>query len=328
MPSNKIQKIAVLTSGGDAPGMNACLRAVVRTGIFYGKEILGIYQGYQGLIEGRSKILSSRDVSNCIQRGGTILKTARSDEFRTAAGRAQGWQHLQENHVDALIAIGGDGTFTGADIFSQEYNTPVICIPGTIDNDIPGTDFTIGFDTANNTAIEAIDKIRDTADSHCRLFFIEVMGRHAGSIALWAGIGGGSEAVLIPEINCTVEDLIGQLEFGARKQKTSSIVIVAEGAFEGGAIRLAELVEEKFSHYDVKVAVLGHLQRGGSPSSFDRVLASRLGHAAVKSLLNGESKKMVGLVGNEIKLTDLSSVIGNKFSLDQSLIDIVHILSI
>lgn len=328
MPPNKIQKIAVLTSGGDAPGMNACIRAVVRTGIYYGKEMLGIYQGYQGLIEGKSKLLSSRDVSNCVQRGGTILKTARSDKFRTTEGRAQAWKHLQDNQVDALVAIGGDGTFTGADIFSKEYDIPVICIPGTIDNDIPGTDFTIGFDTANNTALDAIDKIRDTADSHCRLFFIEVMGRHAGSIALWAGIGGGSEAVLIPEKDCTIESLINQLEFGARKQKTSSIVIVAEGAFEGGAIRLAELVEEKFSHYDAKVAVLGHLQRGGSPSCFDRVLASRLGHAAVKSLLDGESKKMVGLVGNEIKLTDLSSVIGNKFSLDESLIDIVHILSI
>lgn len=328
MPSNTIQKIAVLTSGGDAPGMNACIRAVVRTGLYLGKDMVGIYQGYEGMIEGKFKTLTSRDVSNCVQRGGTILKTARSDKFRTAPGRAQAWEHLQRNQVDALVVIGGDGTFTGAEIFSREYNIPVMCIPGTIDNDIPGTDYTIGFDTANNTAIEAIDKIRDTADSHCRLFFIEVMGRHAGSIALWAGIGGGSEAVMIPEKHSTIEDLIGQLEFGAKKQKTSSIVIVAEGAFEGGAIRLAQLVEERFSHYDAKVAVLGHLQRGGSPSCFDRVLASRLGHAAVKALLDGESKKMVGLVGNEIKLTDLSEVIGNTFRLDESLIEIVHILSI
>lgn len=327
MPLTKIKKIAVLTSGGDAPGMNACIRAVVRTGIFYGKEMLGVYQGYEGLIDGKFKVLSSRDVSNCVQRGGTILKTARSDRFRTPEGRALAWKNLVANQVDALVTIGGDGTFTGATLFSKEYGIPVMCIPGTIDNDICGTDYTIGFDTANNTAIDAIDKIRDTADSHCRLFFIEVMGRHAGSIALWAGIAGGSEAVMIPEKECTLEDLILQLETGARNKKTSSIVIVAEGAFEGGATRLAELVEEKFSHYDAKVSVLGHLQRGGSPSCFDRVLASRLGHAAVKALVEGDSGKMVGLVGNEIKFTDLAEVIGKKFRLDESLIEIVHILS-
>ena len=323
-----IKRIALLTSGGDAPGMNACLRAVVRTGISRDIEMFGVYQGYQGLIEGKFGRLLSHNVSNCIQRGGTILKTARSEEFRTVEGRAKAWNNIQKENIDALVAIGGDGTFTGASIFSNEYQLPVICVPGTIDNDIFGTDFTIGFDTANNTAIDAIDKIRDTADSHCRLFFIEVMGRHAGSIALWAGIGGGAEVVVIPEKPKSIKELIIKLEEGVKNKKASSIVVVAEGAIDGGAAHLAEVVEQQFSHLDTKVTVLGHLQRGGSPSCFDRVLASRLGYAAVQALLNGESRKMVGLVSNEIKLTNLDEVISKKFVIDNTLIDLVHILSI
>jgi len=308
--------------------MNAALRAVVRTGIFRKIEVFGVLMGYQGLIDNKFKSLTSRDVSNTIQRGGTILKTARSEEFRSKEGRVKAFNSLKANDIDALIVIGGDGTFTGADIFESEFGFPIIGIPGTIDNDIFGTEYTIGFDTANNTAIEAIDKIRDTADSHDRLFFVEVMGRHCGSIALWTGIGSGSEAVMIPENPISVEQLINRLEAGAVRKKSSSIVVVAEGAFEGGANRLAELTCEKFKHYDAKVTILGHLQRGGSPSSFDRVLGSRLGYAAVQEILEGESRQMVGLMGNEIKLTEFSKVIKNKFNPDESLLDIVHVLSI
>lgn len=323
-----IQKIGILTSGGDAPGMNACIRAVVRTGIYYGMEIMGVMKGYQGLIDNEFIPLPSHAVSNIIQRGGTILKTARCTEFRTPEGRKKAYDNLVSQGVEALIVIGGDGSFTGAHIFSKEFDFPVIGIPGTIDNDLYGTDYTIGFDTANNSVIQAIDQIRDTAASHNRLFFVEVMGRDAGVIALWAGIAGGSEAILIPERKTETDSLIRKLAEGAKNQKSSSIVVVAEGDQSGGAIKIADEVRRKFDYYDTKVTVLGHLQRGGSPTCFDRVLASRMGHAAIKALRNRISGKMIGLVQNKIHFTDLELAISKHNSFDEELAEIANILSI
>ena len=325
--SKNIERIAVLTSGGDAPGMNAAIRSVVRSGIYFGKEMYGILQGYQGMINNEISPLNSKSVSNIVQRGGTILKTARCLEFKTPQGRKTAYENLLQHKIDALVTIGGDGTFTGAEIFSREYDIPVIGVPGTIDNDLFGTDFTIGFDTANNTAIEAIDKIRDTAASHDRLFFVEVMGRDAGYIALWSAIGGGAEAVLIPEKETNIDELVEKLMVDLRNQKTSSIVIVAEGEHGGGAFKIAEKVKERFN-YDTKVSVLGHLQRGGSPTSFDRVLASRLGQAAIEGLLAGKNRQMVGIISNRIAFTDLELAIKNQVEFDESLIDLVNILAI
>ncbi|SMO79208.1 6-phosphofructokinase [Solitalea koreensis] len=325
--SKNIERIAVLTSGGDAPGMNAAIRSVVRSGIYFGKQMFGISQGYQGMINNEITPLNSKSVSNIVQRGGTILKTARCMAFKTPEGRKTAYENLKHHKIDALIVIGGDGTFTGAEIFSREYNMPVIGIPGTIDNDLFGTDFTIGFDTANNTVIEAIDKIRDTAASHDRLFFVEVMGRDAGHIALWSAIGGGAEAVLIPEKETHIDDLVEKLMVDLKNQKTSSIVIVAEGDHGGGAFKIAEKVKERFN-YDTKVSILGHLQRGGSPTSFDRVLASRLGQAAVEGILKGKNRKMVGIISNRIEFTDLTLAIKNQIEVDESLIDLVNILAI
>src|SRR5690606_25724163 len=255
-------KLGVFTSGGDAPGMNACIRAAVRTSLHAGKSVVGIYQGYQGMIDANFKEMTSRSVSNIIQLGGTILKTARCTAFRTAEGRKQAYDNISAAGIDALIAIGGDGTFTGAEVFSREFGIPVVCVPGTIDNDLYGTDFTLGFDTATNTVIDAIDKIRDTAESHDRLFFIEVMGRDAGCIALRAGIAGGAEAIMLPEKETAIEELISTLEKGAANSKSSSIVIIAEGDKNGGAYNVAKHVKEKFDYYDTKVTILGHLQRG------------------------------------------------------------------
>ncbi|WP_369410260.1 6-phosphofructokinase [Hufsiella ginkgonis] len=324
-----IKKIGVLTSGGDAPGMNACIRAVVRTGIYLGKEVVGIKQGYQGMVDRKFVNMDSHSVCNIIQLGGTILKTARCDEFRTYEGRQKAYKNLKKEGIDALVAIGGDGTFTGAELLSREFDIPVICVPGTIDNDLYGSDFTLGYDTANNTVIEAIDKIRDTAASHDRLFFIEVMGRDSGCIALWAGTAGGAEAILLPEKDTGIEDLIQKLEKGADSNKSSSIVIIAEGDKNGGAYHVAKLVKEKFQFYDIKVTILGHLQRGGSPTSFDRVLASRLGYAAVKALEAGETRKMVGIRGNRVKLTDLvESINNNSFKLEEDLMEMSTILTI
>ncbi len=323
-----IKKIAVLTSGGDAPGMNACIRAVVRTAIFYKLEVEGIMLGYEGLINNDFKPLNSRSVSNIVHRGGTILKTARCEEFKTMEGMQKAYDNLKNHGVDALVAIGGDGTFTGAERFSQDFDIPVICIPGTIDNDLYGTDFTIGFDTATNTVIQAIDKIRDTAASHNRLFFVEVMGRDSGCIALWAGISGGSEAILLPEKDTDIDSLVQTLHIGASNQKSSSIVVVAEGEQNGGALNIAEKVKEKFNHYDTKVTILGHLQRGGSPSSFDRIIASRLGAGAVEALLRGETRKMVGLINNQVELTDLKKAVSEEFVLDEELIRLANMLSI
>ncbi len=324
-----ITKIGVFTSGGDAPGMNACIRAVVRTSIYLGKQVVGIQQGYQGMIESKFMDMDARSVCNIIQLGGTILKTARCVEFHTVEGRQKAFNNLKAAGVDALIAIGGDGTFTGAEILSREHDIPVICIPGTIDNDLYGSDYTLGYDTANNTVIEAIDKIRDTAASHDRLFFIEVMGRDSGCIALHAGTAGGAEAILLPEKETAITDLIHQLEKGANSKKASSIVIIAEGDKNGGAYHVAKAVKEKLGFFDIKVTILGHLQRGGSPSSFDRVLASRMGYAAVKALLAGENRKMVGLRGNKMQLTDLEECLNNHtFKLEEDLLEMSTILSI
>lgn len=323
-----INKIGVFTSGGDAPGMNACIRAVVRTSIYLGKQVVGIQQGYQGMIESRFIDMDARSVCNIIQLGGTILKTARCMEFRTVEGRQIAFNNLKEAGIDALVAIGGDGTFTGAELLSREHDIPVICVPGTIDNDLYGSDYTLGYDTATNTVIDAIDKIRDTAASHDRLFFIEVMGRDSGCIALHAGTAGGAEAILLPEKETAISDLILQLEKGVNSKKTSSIVIIAEGDKNGGAYNVAKAVKEKLD-FDIKVTILGHLQRGGSPSSFDRVLASRMGFAAVKALLASENRKMVGLRNNKIQLTGLEECLNNhSFKLEEDLLEMSTILAI
>ncbi|MBK0384190.1 6-phosphofructokinase [Pedobacter sp. SD-b] len=325
---SKIKKIAVFTSGGDAPGMNACIRAVVRTGIYLGYEVAGIKQGYQGMIDDNIENMSRHSVSNIMQLGGTVLKTARCLAFKNPDGMQKAYENLKKRGIDALVAIGGDGTFTGAERFSSTYDIPVICVPGTIDNDLYGSDFTLGFDTATNTVIEAIDKIRDTAESHDRLFFIEVMGRDAGCIALRAGIASGAEAIMLPEKDTAISELIDLLEHGAANKKSSSIVIVAEGDKNGGAFGVAKLVKEKFDFYDTKVTILGHLQRGGSPSSFDRILGSRMGYAAVKALINGDNRKMVGLRGNEIVLTDLKEALtDHEFKLEDDLMEMSIILA-
>ena len=324
-----IKKIAVFTSGGDAPGMNACIRAVVRTSIYKGLEVVGIRQGYLGMLEKNFWNMDSRSVSNIIHLGGTILITARCLEFKTDEGMQKAYDNLRSEGVDALVAIGGDGTARGAKRFSEKFDFPVISIPGTIDNDLYGTDFTLGFDTANNTVIEAIDKIRDTADSHDRLFFIEVMGRDSGCIALRSGIAGGAEAILLPEKDTAIEELIEKLEIGAKRKKSSSIVIVAEGDKNGGAYDVAKRVKEKFNFYDTKVTILGHMQRGGSPTSIDRVLACRFGYAAVNALLAGETRQLVGIRGNAIQLTSLHEALNmHEFKLEEDLMELTTILSI
>lgn len=323
-----IRKIAVLTSGGDAPGMNPCIRAVVRTAIYNGKQAVGIMQGYQGLIDNNMYDMNTRSVSNTLHLGGTILKTARCMPFKTDEGQAIAYKNLKDREIDALVCIGGDGTFTGALRFSKNYpDIAVIGVPGTIDNDLYGSDYTLGFDTATNTVIEALDKIRDTADSHDRLFFVEVMGRDSGCIALRAGIAGGAEAVMLPETETALDDLIRDLE--GSPNKSSSIVIVAEGDKHGGAYDIAKIVKDRIKSYHTKVTILGHLQRGGSPSAFDRILGSRMGFAAVNALLKGESRKMVGLRGNSIVLTDLEEALTNhEFKLEDDLMEMMKVLSI
>lgn len=325
---SKIKKIAVFTSGGDAPGMNACIRAVVRTGLYNNCQMAGIMQGYQGMLDNNFIPMTAHSVSNILQLGGTILKTARCLDFKTDEGMEKAYQNVIAQGIDALVAIGGDGTFTGAQRFSNRYSIPIICVPGTIDNDLYGSDYTLGFDTATNTVIEAIDKIRDTAASHDRLFFIEVMGRDAGCIALRAGISSGAEAIMLPEVDTAIDELISRLEAGALNKKSSSIVIVAEGDKNGGAYNVAKLVKEKMDFYDTKVTILGHLQRGGSPSSFDRILGSRMGFAAVNALLNGETRKMVGLRGNEIVLTSLNEALDqHDFKLEDDLMQMSVVLA-
>ncbi|MDX2282666.1 MAG: 6-phosphofructokinase [Bacteroidia bacterium] len=322
-----MKRIAVYTSGGDAPGMNACLRAVVRTAIANGLEVTGIRRGYEGMIDGDFIELGAHSVSNIIQRGGTILKSSRSERFRTPEGRQQALAQLKQAGVEGLVAIGGDGTFAGARTFSQETGMPVVGVPGTIDNDLYGTDFTIGYDTALNTAMEAIDKIRDTADSHNRLFFIEVMGRDAGFIALNAGIAAGAEAVLIPETKTYIDELTQRLEQGWMRKKSSSIIVVAEGDDGGGAMSVAEEVRKRFSHYDIRVVVLGHIQRGGSPTCFDRVLASRLGAAAVESLMEGLSNVMIGLINSKIVHTSFIKACKYNQEINPQLLQLVEVLA-
>lgn len=326
---SKIGKIGVFTSGGDAPGLNAAIRAVVRACAYYKKEAYGIMRGYEGMIEGDLVKLGPRSVGNIIQRGGTILKTARSDEFRTPEGRKRAFENLKAEGIDALVAIGGDGTFTGLHKFYEEYQVPSICIPGTIDNDLPGTDYTIGYDTATNTAVEAIDKIRDTALSHNRLFFVEVMGRNSGYIAMNSGIAGGATAIIIPEEETTFDQLFAMLGAEKETSKKSNLVVVAEGSKIGDANSLAKRVAERSSYFDIKVTILGHLQRGGTPTYFDRVLASKMGIAAVEGLLNGKKDVMVGVKDNKIVYNDFETIKSAKYhEIDPESLRIARILSI
>jgi 6-phosphofructokinase 1 len=326
---NKPKKIAVLTSGGDAPGMNAALRAVVRTSVFYGIECYAIQQGYQGLIDNDFKLMNARSVNNIINKGGTIIKSARCLEFRTPEGRKLAYENLKNSEIDALVVIGGDGSFTGAMIFQEEHDFPVVGIPGTIDNDIFGTRYTLGYDTAINTVVEAIDKIRDTASSHNRLFFVEVMGRDAGHIALNSGIGAGAEEILIPEENLGLERLLESLKKSEKSGKSSSIVVIAEGDKTGkNVFEIASYVEKNLPYYEVRVSVLGHMQRGGTPSCFDRVLASRMGVCAVETLLEGKSNLMVGVIDDQMVLTPLEKAIKGKSEINSNLIKVSDILSI
>ena len=323
----KVTKIGVMTSGGDAPGMNACIRAVVRTGIFHNLEVYGITRGYSGLIDNDIQKMDSRSVANIIQRGGTILKTARCKEFLTPEGRKKAYNNLKKLGINGLVIIGGDGSFKGAQIFSNEFDIPCIGIPGTIDKDIAGTDFTIGFDTAVNTAIEAIDKIRDTADAHDRLFIVEVMGRDAGYIALHSGIGTGAEHILIPERKTDVEAILASLQEKEKRKKLVNIVVVAEGDDFGGGTDLANLIKERIPNFDIRVAILGHIQRGGSPTSMDRLIASRMGYAAVECLIEGKYNQMVGIMNNKMHFTPLDKAVKAKQKISDEWLKIVKILA-
>ncbi len=326
--SPTISKIGVFTSGGDAPGMNAAIRATIRAAIYYNKEVYGIMRGYEGMIDNEIVKLGARSVSNILQRGGTILKTARSEMFRTKEGREKAFQNLKKTGIDSLVAIGGDGTFTGLHKFYEEFNIPSICIPGTIDNDIAGTDYTIGFDTATNTAVEAIDRIRDTALSHNRLFFIEVMGRNSGYIAINSGIAGGAVAIIIPEELTSFDELYSLLEQGGKTNKKSSLVVIAEGSKIGGANELAKMVSERSNYFDIKVTILGHLQRGGAPTYFDRVLASKMGVAAVEGLIAGKSDAMVGIRDNKMVYNNFNTIMTQHHEIDAEALRISKILSI
>ncbi len=327
--SKTIKKIGVLTSGGDSPGMNAAIRSVVRTCAFHQIECVGIYRGYQGMIEGDFIPMGARSVHNIINKGGTILKSARSKEFMTVEGRKKAYNELVKAGVDAFVVIGGDGSFTGAEIFNNEHNFPVMGIPGTIDNDIYGTSHTLGYDTALNTVVECIDKIRDTASSHNRLFFVEVMGRDAGHIALNAGIGGGAEEILIPEAELGLERLLESLIKSKAAGKSSSIVVIAEGDKIGkNVFELKDFVEANLPEYDIRVSVLGHMQRGGAPSCYDRVLASRLGVKAVESLIEGKSNFMVGMLNDIVTLTPLLQAIKGESIIDRELLRVSEIMSI
>ena len=323
-----IKTIGVLTSGGDAPGMNAAIRAVTRAAIVNDIRVKGIYRGYKGLMEGEVTELGTQDVSGIIQRGGTILKTARSDEFRTPEGRKRAFETIQREQIDALIVIGGDGTFTGARLLAQEYNVPVIGLPGTIDNDLWGTDATIGYDTALNTIVECVDKLRDTGTSHERLFLVEVMGRDAGFLTLNAAIAAGAEAAIIPERATVAEQLEEAIGQGRRKHKNSGIVLVQEHAIEGGARKVAEIIEKVHPEYGTRVTILGHLQRGGSPSAYDRILASRLGVAAIQALMEEQRSIMVGVQDSEIVYVPLSKAIKQKKDIKDDKWQALQVLSI
>lgn len=325
---SEIKKIGVFTSGGDSPGMNAAIRAVVRSALFYNLEVVGIKRGYEGMILGEFEDMNRKSVANIIQRGGTILKTARSAEFKTPEGRQKAYDQLKAQNIDGLIAIGGDGTFTGAKVFGDEFNFPILGLPGTIDNDLFGTDFTIGYDTAINNVVEAIDRIRDTAESHARLFIVEVMGRDCGLIALRSGIASGAESIFIPETKTDMDRLVRRLE-NSRQDKTSKILIVAEGKGEfGGAMQVAEEIKVKFPQYDTRVSILGHIQRGGKPTCMDRVLASRLGVAAVESLMRGSRDEMAGLINGKVCFTPFDHAVKHHVEIKQDLFKIVDILSL
>lgn len=324
----KIERIAVFTSGGDAPGMNACIRAVVRTALVHKLRVYGILRGYQGMIEDDFRPLTSRSVSNIIQRGGTILKAARSKEFMTEAGMEKAYKNLKSHQIDGVIAIGGDGTFKGAEAFCKMYpDIRMMGIPGTIDNDLTGTDYTLGFDTAVNTVIDSVDKIRDTAASHDRCFFIEVMGRDSGCIALWSGLAGGAEDILLPEKVTDFDTLVAMLEEGKANNKSSSIILVAEGEKNGGAAEVAAQLHERLKEYETKVTVLGHVQRGGSPTAFDRILAAKFGVWAVEAMLEGNSRQMVGIRKGEKLFTPLAMASKDQEPLDMELLRINRILA-
>ncbi|MCD8261133.1 MAG: 6-phosphofructokinase, partial [Bacteroides sp.] len=323
-----VKCIGVLTSGGDAPGMNAAIRAVTRAAIYNGIQVKGIYRGYKGLIAGEIQEFKSQNVSNIVQMGGTILKTARCQEFTTVEGRKIAYETMQREGIEALVVIGGDGSLTGARIFAQEYDIPCVGLPGTIDNDLYGTDTTIGYDTALNTIMEAVDKIRDTATSHERLFFIEVMGRDAGFLALNGAIAAGAEAAIIPEFSTEADQLQEFIENGFRKSKNSSIVLVAESELTGGVMRYAERVKNEYPQYDVRVSILGHLQRGGRPTANDRILASRLGIAAIDTIMEGQRNVMIGIVNNQIVYVPINKAIKNDKPIDQELVHVLNTLSI
>lgn len=322
-----MQRIAIFTSGGDAPGMNACIRAIVRGAIHYGIEVFGIKRGYDGMILGDITPMSSHSVSNIIQKGGTILKSARSKGFMTYEGRKEAYAQLKKHNIDGLVAIGGNGTFTGAEIFYNEFGIVTIGAPGTIDNDLYGTDYTIGFDTAVNTALDAIDKIRDTADSHDRVFFVEVMGRDSGYIAIQCGIAGGAELVMVPETLTPVSKVVETLKQGFNRSKTSFIIVVAEGDEEGGANEVVNKIRSEVSEFDIKVTTLGHIQRGGAPTARDRILASRLGLAALEGLLHGQKNVMVGIINDQIVYTPFKETINTPKPISDELIKMVDILS-
>lgn len=325
--SKKVTKIGVLTSGGDAPGMNAAIRAVVRTGLYHNMEVFGIMRGYQGMIDDDIVPMHSRSVANIIQRGGTILKTARCKDFYEPEGRKKAFSNLKKHGIDGLVIIGGDGSFRGAQRFSNEYDIPCIGLPGTIDKDIAGSDFTIGFDTAVNTAVEAIDKIRDTADAHDRLFIIEVMGRDAGYIALHSGIATGAEHILIPETKTDIEIVVDSLEEKERRHKLVNMIVVAEGDETGGGNEVAAIIRSRMPHLDTRVCILGHIQRGGSPSCIDRVIASRLGYAAVDALIEGRHNTMIGIMNNKLHFTPLDKAVKAKQRVSDEWMKIVKILA-
>ena len=327
MDSN-IKCIGVLTSGGDAPGMNAAIRAVTRGAIFNGMRVFGIYKGYKGLITNEIEEFRTNSVSNIIQQGGTLLKTARCDEFKTKEGRAIAYENMQKHGIEALVVIGGDGSLTGASVFSSEYDIPIVGLPATIDNDLNGTDVTIGYDTALNTIMEAMDKIRDTATSHERLFFVEVMGRNCGFLALNSAIASGAEAAIIPEISMEKDQLAELIDQGFRKSKSSSMVLVAESPVTGGAFNLAERVKKQYPQYDVRVTILGHLQRGGSPTAQDRVLASRMGVAAIQALIEHQRSIMIGIKENEITYVPFKRAIKKERAISTELLEVLRVSSI
>src|SRR5574344_1812970 len=324
----EIETVGILTSGGDAPGMNACIRAITRAAIYNKLKVMGIYRGYEGLINNEIKELTSESVSSTIQRGGTILKTARSEEFMTVEGRKKAYDNMIASGIDALVVIGGNGSLSGAQIFAQEYDVPCIGLPGTIDNDLYGTDTTIGYDTALNTILDAVDKIRDTATSHERLFFVEVMGRDAGFLALNGAIAAGAEAAIIPEFSTEVDQLEKLIKNGFRKSKSSSIVLVAESEITGGAMHYAERVKNEYPQYDVRVTILGHLQRGGSPTAHDRIIASRMGVASIQALLEGQRNVMIGIENDKIVYVPFTKAIKNDKPIDKELVNVLRELSI